>query len=73
MRLLCLLLLSSAALAQQPARPKVAPAYYCASGWRVKYHATPKCRGLLSCNATVKVLPERQRLAERMEPCRLCH
>lgn len=72
-RQLYLLLLSSVALAQPPARPKPAPAYYCASGWRVKYHATPTCRGLENCSATVMPLPLRQLRAQRMEPCRICH
>lgn len=78
-----LLLLSTAALAQQPAHrhhqaagPTTATgqalAYYCASGNTVKYHSSATCRGLNRCSATVKPLT----LAEaqsKMQPCRICH
>ncbi|MFC6225627.1 hypothetical protein ACFP2F_20440 [Hymenobacter artigasi] len=46
--------------------------YYCASGNTVKYHASPGCRGLARCGATVQPL----RLAaaqQRMDPCKWCY
>jgi hypothetical protein len=70
-----LLLLSTAALAQHPQRraaPRPERAYYCASGWRVKYHRTESCRGLENCNATVKPLPLGV-ARKQMEPCRICY
>ena len=79
--LLSLLLLSGVAQAQQPAhrakhhaatRPTVAQAYYCASGNTVKYHASPTCRGLNRCSATVKPLALNEAQAQ-MEPCKICH
>ena len=80
--LLFLFLLGGAAQAQQPAhhrakhhaatRPAVAQAYYCASGNTVKYHASPSCRGLNRCSATVRPLALSEAQAQ-MEPCRICH
>ena len=46
--------------------------YYCASGNRVKYHATSGCRGLARCGASI--LPMSLRDAEAsMEPCKWCY
>ncbi|GAB3726180.1 hypothetical protein GCM10027594_07830 [Hymenobacter agri] len=47
-------------------------AYYCASGNIVKYHASPSCRGLYRCNASVDKIALSTAQA-RMEPCRVCH
>lgn len=85
--LLLLLLLSTSALAQQ-ARPNTAPhkatstakpkpaatpaAYYCASGNTVKYHASPSCRGLTRCSASVEKLALSDAQA-RMNPCKICY
>lgn len=67
----CLLLLGTLGRAQQQPAPK-AVAYYCASGNTVKYHASPTCRGLNRCSATIKPLPLSEAQA-KMQPCRVCH
>lgn len=46
--------------------------YYCASGYTVKYHASPTCRGLDNCSATIDKLALSTAQA-RMEPCWVCH
>ncbi|MDO7853187.1 hypothetical protein [Hymenobacter convexus] len=54
-------------------KPKATPvAYYCASGYTVKYHASPTCRGLENCSATIDKIALRTAQA-RMEPCWVCH
>lgn len=46
--------------------------YYCASGNTVKYHASPSCRGLARCGASV--VPISLHEAETsMEPCKWCY
>ena len=47
-------------------------AYYCASGYTVKYHASPTCRGLENCSASIDKIALSTAQA-RMEPCWVCH
>ena len=47
-------------------------AYYCASGYTVKYHASPTCRGLENCSASIDKITLRTAQAH-MEPCWVCH
>ena len=56
------------------AKPKAAGpvAYYCASGYTVKYHASPTCRGLEKCSASIDKMTLSTAQA-RMEPCWVCH
>ncbi|GAB3858059.1 hypothetical protein GCM10028822_32750 [Hymenobacter terrigena] len=46
--------------------------YYCDSGNTVKYHASPGCRGLARCGASV--VPISLASAQQsMEPCKWCY
>ena len=46
--------------------------YYCNSGNRVKYHASPNCRGLSRCGASV--VPMGLAAAQQsMDPCKWCY
>ena len=58
-------------LATKP-KSAVPVAYYCASGYTVKYHASPTCRGLENCSATIDKIALSTAQA-RMEPCWACH
>jgi hypothetical protein len=49
-----------------------AVAYYCNSGNTVKYHASPGCRGLNRCSASVVKMNLRQAQQE-MDACKICH
>ncbi len=46
--------------------------YYCNSGNTVKYHASPTCRGLHNCGASVVKMSLRQAQQE-MDPCKFCY
>ena len=52
---------------------KVSKAYYCASGNIVKYHASPRCRGLDNCTARVATTTLARVEKRQMEPCQMCH
>jgi hypothetical protein len=62
-----------------PATPKEKPkvitgpvAYFCNSGYAVKYHADSNCPGLEHCSSSVDKIALSTAKA-RMEPCRVCH
>jgi hypothetical protein len=59
------------------ARPAPRPAgggvvYMCDSGNRVKYHASPGCRGLNRCGASVVRLSKAE-AQQSMDPCKFCY
>jgi hypothetical protein len=53
-------------------RPDSQKAYYCDSGFTVKYHASPNCPGLEKCNAHIAAttLGNARR---KMDGCRMCY
>jgi hypothetical protein len=46
--------------------------YYCNSGNTVKYHASPGCRGLVRCGASV-VSMRSAAAPQQMDPCKWCY
>ena len=48
------------------------PVYYCNSGNTVKYHASPDCRGLARCGASV-VPMSLAAAQQQMDPCKWCY
>jgi len=46
--------------------------YYCNSGNTVKYHASPRCRGLARCGASV-VSMSLASAQQQMDPCKWCY
>ena len=52
---------------------KASKAYYCASGNTVKYHVSPRCRGLDNCTARVSTTTLARVESRHLEPCQVCH
>jgi hypothetical protein len=63
---------TTAAKPQPHAKATGAVVYMCDSGNSVKYHASPTCRGLNRCGATIVKISKAE-ATQTMDPCKFCY